>query len=229
MSTPINGNIFDGKEAIIFDFDGTVADTFTLHEKAFQQALAAYSFDFSYSDYTGMSTGKAISLIFEANGRIADPEELKQLVASKRQLANQLYKSYIRFMPGARDFILKAHALGYKLFIGSSGSAMNIGTGVEALALAPYFTAIITADDVTHAKPDPEIFQTILDRYDINPASALVIEDAISGILASAAAGIDVVCVDPFTDMGTGYDVMVCKAGFGELINFITNDQQESV
>ena len=221
MSTPVSENLFAGREAIIFDFDGTIADTFTLHETAFQQALKDYPLEFSYSDYTGMSTGRAIRMIFEANDQHPGEEDLNVLVARKRQLANQLYQSYIRFMPGAREFIVAAHDRGLKLFIGSSGSAMNIGTGVEALGIGHYFSGVITADDVTRAKPDPEIFQLILQRYSIDPSTALVIEDAPSGIRAAAAAGIDVICVDPFTDLDNGYPVMVCKAGFGELINLI--------
>jgi beta-phosphoglucomutase len=212
-------NIFKGKTAVIFDFDGTIADSFKIHETAFQQALETYQLRFSYADYLGMSTAEAIAGIFTNNSRPIDNETLSELVKRKRTFANQSYTTNLRAFPGAVELIQKLHGHGLILFIGSSGSRMNIGAGVEALGIGKYFSGIVTADDVSKSKPDPEIFITILQQHDINAADSIVIEDAESGIIAATAAGIDVVCVNPELSCHpqTGRD-LDCL-GFEELIN----------
>lgn len=190
-------SLFAGKTHVIFDFDGTIADTFVLHEAAFQNALQSYNLSFAYADYLGMSTNEAIAAIFKNNRRELEQDELNALVQVKRRLANQSYKENLQPIPGALELIHQMHSAGMQLFIGSSGSRMNISAGVQVLQLEPYFTEIVTSDDVKRSKPDPEIFLSVLQRHGVQPAAAIVIEDADSGIEAATRAGIDVVCVNP--------------------------------
>lgn len=220
-------SIFSNRSAIIFDFDGTIADTFHLHEKAFQETLKPYRLQFEYGDYTGRSTGEAIRSIFSNNQSTVSEEELAVLVKTKRKLANELYTAEIRFITDALSFIDLAHRKGLRLFVGSSGSRMNIGTGIKVLGLEKYFTDVVTADDVTHAKPHPEIFQTVLDRYSIPASQALVIEDAISGIRAAEAAGIDVVCVDKQVKSDEDCKVAFWHADFAELTKQLIHEHGE--
>jgi HAD superfamily hydrolase (TIGR01509 family) len=196
MTITTGNNVFTGKMAVIFDFDGTIADTLQLHEQAFQQALGDYPVSFRYRDYAGMSTRKAISLIFSANGHPIEEAELLQLTKKKQMGANALYKQAISFMPGAEALIRLLHAKNFRLFVASSGSRMNVHAGLEALGVMPFFSGIVTADDVAQAKPHPEIFLTTLAQYNIMAQQAIVIEDAISGLQAAMAAGLDAVCID---------------------------------
>ena len=220
----MNTNIFSGKKAIIFDFDGTIADTFRLHESAFQTALQEYSLAFNYGDYAGRSTDAAIRMIFEQNQTALPEEELKRLVALKRKLANQLYTQEIDFIPGASQFIKSMWSRGLHLFIGSSGSRMNITTGVEALGIGKYLTDILTADDVKRSKPDPEIFNSILTRHHIDAQQALVVEDAIAGIRAAEAANIDVICVDKSVFPDPACKVSFLSANFSELTELLMKE-----
>jgi HAD superfamily hydrolase (TIGR01509 family) len=190
-------NLFCGVLAVIFDFDGTIADTFRLHEDAFLKALSPYPVKFDYSDYLGMSTQDAIALIFSNNQHSLSNDELKKLVSLKRMYANQSYTTALQPLPGAIEFIRLLYSERLLLFIASSGSKMNINAGIEALGIGSYLTDVFTADDVKKAKPDPEIFQSVLDKYRIETGKALVIEDALSGIRASRAAGINVISVNP--------------------------------
>lgn len=211
-------NAFSQKQAVIFDFDGTIANTVSLHEAAFREALKEYHLQFDYCDYIGMSTVEAMKLIFKKNNRSLGKEELTHLVSQKRKLANQSYSSGVEALPGAVAFIELAYRNKLQLFIGSSGSAMNVLAGVRALNIEHYFTDVITADDVKNAKPHPEIFLTILQKHKIDPARAIVIEDADSGIEAAVTAGVEVVCVNPDTitySRKTYHSKNVC---FAELI-----------
>ena len=196
MTITKGNNVFTGKTAVIFDFDGTIANTLHLHEQAFQQALSDYPVSFRYSDYAGMSTRKAIALIFSANGHPLAEAELLQLTKKKQSGANALYKQAIGFIPGAEELIRLLHDKNFRLFVASSGSRMNVHAGLEALGVMPFFSGIVTADDVTQAKPHPEIFLTTLTQYNIPAEQAIVIEDAIAGLQAAMAAGLDAVCID---------------------------------
>ena len=214
--------MFESKKAILFDFDGTIADTFSLHEQAFSTALRDFDLEFRYEDYAGMSTNNAIQRIFAANGKTVTDLDLAALTSRKRKLANELYRRQVNFIPGAQAFIRQAHAAGMQLFVGSSGSRMNVGTGLETLGIASLFTGVATADDVTNAKPHPEIFLSLLQRHQLEASEALVIEDAVAGVRSAVAAGIDVVCINDGVVPEPGYTVQFLHADFFKLSNLLS-------
>jgi len=195
MNPPMN-SIFKNKHSVIFDFDGTIADTFHLHETAFRESLKDHPVKFAYKDYAGMSTREAMRQIFAENEVLISEDEFDFLIKQKQRLANQLYKKSIEFIPGAFSFIHLLHIKGFKLSIASSGSRKNVLTGLETLKIENYFSCIITSEDVPAAKPDPAIFRFALKQAAVKAQQAIVIEDALSGIQAAIAAGIDVVCID---------------------------------
>lgn len=192
--------IFSGKKVLLLDFDGTLGDTFSLHETAFKSVLRPYGLPFDYKQYIGRTTDEVFTHLLATAGLSLPVEEVAKLVQQKRLAANALYTSHLRFIDGAEGFVKRAYELGYKLYVGSSGSRKNIMAGIEGLGLSPYIRATVTANDVTYGKPHPEIFQTLLDISGVDASRALVIEDAPSGIEAAVAAGIDVVCVDAHLD-----------------------------
>jgi HAD superfamily hydrolase (TIGR01509 family) len=196
MSSTTEDNLFAAKTTVIFDFDGTIANTLHLHEAAFKEALAGYTLTYRYSDYAGMSTRKAISLIFSANQQQLTDDQLLALTKKKQWAANALYRQAIDFMPGAELLIHLLYDKKFRLFVASSGSHMNVHAGLEALGILHLFAGVITADDVQQAKPHPEIFLKILEQYKIPAMQVIIIEDALSGLQAAAAAGIDAVCID---------------------------------
>jgi beta-phosphoglucomutase len=208
--------IFENIEAIIFDFDGTIADTLKLHDAAFKEALNAYPFEFNYYEYLGLSTHDTLKKIFEQNNHTLSDEVLTTLTIKKRSLANQLYGT-IDFMPGASDFIRHAEERGFSLFIGSSGSTLNITAGVTTLKIKNYFKGIYTASDINRSKPNPEIFQHILKTHQLNPVTTLVLEDAEAGVAAADAAGIDVISVDTTLQLSRHYPHFAGHFNFTQL------------
>jgi beta-phosphoglucomutase len=216
-------NIFKNIDAIIFDFDGTIANTLLIHETAFEDALAPHALHFNYADYLGMSTIDTIKGVFEKNGRSLDQATLNELTDRKRKLANLHYSS-IEFMPGACAFIELAHQKAKELFIGSSGSAMNIKAGVAALKLADYFKGVYTASDISRSKPDPEIFENILNVHRLDKSKTLVLEDAEAGIAAADAAGISVVSVDGALQISRHYNHFIGHFNFTELSRALSNE-----
>jgi HAD superfamily hydrolase (TIGR01509 family) len=193
-------SIFTGKRALLLDFDGTLGDTFSLHETAFKTVLAPYGVAFDYQQYTGRATEDVFAHLLANSGLSLPAEEVANLVEQKRQAANDLYATHLRPIKGALAFVQKAFSLGYDLYVGSSGSRRNILAGIDGLGLQPYIRAVVTANDVTNGKPHPEIFLTLLGAAGVSAAEALVVEDAPSGIEAALAAGVEVVCVDSELD-----------------------------
>lgn len=209
---------FRKKRNFIFDFDGTIADSFEIHERAFKTSLEAFSLRFQYRDYAGMSTVKAFRQIFETNRQVIDEALLQELVQQKRKLANKLFQTHLKPVPGAVEFIAYLAQHPFRLFVASSGSKMNVNAGVDLLGIRPYIEAVITAEDVINAKPDPEIFLKVIGDHSLEKDASLILEDAYSGIRAAKNAGIDVICVDEtIRRAGAGADEHVTCYNFFEL------------
>lgn len=206
------------KRNFIFDFDGTIADSFEIHERAFQRSLEAFSLGFQYRDYAGLSTVKAFQQIFAANGRMIDEALLQELVQQKRNIANQLFRTRLKPIPGAVEFIRYLSGYPFRIFIASSGSRMNVNAGVDLLGIRQYIETVITAEDVANAKPDPELFLKVIDDHSLLKEESLVLEDALSGLLAAKNAGIDAICVDEAIKKGaTGENEDLVCYNFFEL------------
>lgn len=191
-------NLFEGKKALLLDFDGTIGDTFGLHEAAFKKTLEPFGIAFHYMEHIGRSTREVIEEVLAE--KAFSEKMIKLLVAQKRQAANDLYATHLGYIHGAENFVRKAHGLGYRLFVGSSGSKRNIYAGIEGLGLGKLIEATITSDDVSQGKPHPEIFLKLQEMAGLSKKECLVVEDAPSGVKAAVAAEIAVVCIDENID-----------------------------
>lgn len=216
--------LFRERKLVIFDFDGTIADTVPLHDRAFQEALKEYPLEFRYRDYLGNSTRETLIDIFKKNEVPLGEEELVMLTNRKKNLAHSLYLSTLSFMPGAFGFIKELAATGMILYVGSSGSRQNITAGVRVLGLEPYFKGVITSEDVARSKPQPDIFLKVLDDAQVLPSEALVIEDSIAGIKAADAAGIDAVSIDRELVLDSDLTVQVRYLDFQQLLNQLQHE-----
>lgn len=202
----------------IFDFDGTISDTFYIHESGFKKALAAYPVKFEYKDYLGQTTDLAIAQIFRDNKIAAGDGELKRIVHLKRQYANESILTDSKFIRGADTFLDILHKNGNSMYVASSGSKLNVWAGLDALAIRDYFKGVITADDITHSKPHPEIYEITVSRFRVDKSKTLVIEDALSGIEAALSAGLRVICINPEIDISPFSGQAVASYSFAELI-----------
>lgn len=218
--------MFQNKKYLIFDFDGTIADSFQIHEDAFKEALKGYKVEFEYSKYAGCSTWSAMRQIFASNNQPLSDEDLRQIVENKQMIANQRYQTSLSFIPGAEPFIKAAFENDYVMAIASSGSRKNIDVGITRLGIGNYFKAIVTADDVARAKPCPDIFEKALSLINGKKEEALVFEDAASGVYAAAAAGIDVICVNN-TELLQSEKPVGVKLGYADFIHLIRHLNSE--
>lgn len=214
-----------GHTNYIFDFDGTISDTLKIHEKAFKDALNAHSVNYLYSDYLGQTTESAVNQILKKNKIVLQKNEISEIISSKRKFANDLIKTDSTFINGAEAFLKMLYARNNSLYIASSGSKLNVEEGLWALKIYNYFTGVITANDVNISKPDPEIYNTVTNRFSLQKENSIVFEDALSGIQSALAAGLKVICVNPEINTSIFSVDNVASYTFIELLDFINNEK----
>jgi beta-phosphoglucomutase len=195
----------DTLAAIIFDFDGVIADTEPLHFTGFRQTLAEIGISLTesdyYANYLGYDDRGCFIAALAAHKRPTDPSTLAQLMQRKAHAYLESVKDHLVIFPGVREFVRDASAA-YPLAIASGALRHEIEFILEQAGLRKEFLHITGAEDVTRGKPDPQPFLHALDalnrrRQDqaIAPGSCLVIEDSIPGLRGAKTAGMKVLAV----------------------------------
>ena len=120
---------------------------------------------------------------------------MKVLADRKEELYRDLIRQDAPIVDGAVDLIRTLHRAGAHLAVGSSGPRENIDLVLGAMGVAGCISVVISGDDVTRGKPDPQVFLLAADRLGLSPGQCVVIEDAPVGVRAARAAGARVVAV----------------------------------
>jgi beta-phosphoglucomutase len=177
--------------AIIFDMDGVVLDSMPVHLLTWQRTLAPLGLELTADELyplEGIPTElTAKRLIERFLDRPCSDQEAQRLASAKRALFREIFKPSL--VPGIGPLLFDLRGRGYQLGLvtGSSGSVVDeslVPTGVAGL-----FDAVVTGDQVTQGKPDPEPYRTAAARLDRPPSECLVVENAQLGIQSAAAAG----------------------------------------
>ena len=189
--------------ALIFDFDGIIANTEPLHFASLRQTLKEIGIELTeaeyYADYLGYDDRGCFIAALTANGRPIDHATLSRLMKRKAVAYLESVKHHQVIFPGIPEFVRDA-ARSYPLAIASGALRHEIEYILEEAGLRKDFLHIISAEDVTKGKPDPEPFLMAwkaLQQQDagLTTASCLVIEDSLPGIRGAKAAGMKVLAV----------------------------------
>ena len=182
-----------GKKLLIFDFDGTVADTTPLHAAAFAEVLAPLGIIIDYRSIAGMKTLDAMYKCLNDAGYSLPEKEVCELVAAKQRSVRLMIARDLQPLPGVNDFLHWAREH-YRLAMVTSGSYGTVSLSLEKLGYTGWFDPLICADNIQKAKPDPEGFIKALQMTAIPAVNALVFEDSEAGFNAARCAGLD--CID---------------------------------
>lgn len=190
--------------AVIFDFDGVVANTERLHLQGFLIALQAHAISISEADYftryLGLDDAAGFRKIAADRDLPLDDEALKRLMAEKAAAFRDLVGERIEIFPGVRELLEELRPI-YATAIGSGALLSEIQLILGIAGLSDQFDTIVSADQVTHSKPDPETFTTACDRLaahnapNLLPSECVVIEDTPGGLAAATAAGMKTIAV----------------------------------
>jgi len=191
-------------QAIVFDFDGVIADSEVLHLRAYQQVLAPEGITISNDEYFDKYLGYDDVGVFKALGRDKgvpmDDGRVKELMARKSDRYDELSAAGDMLFPGAADFIRTA-AAAVPIAIASGALTHEIEEVLDRAGLRSLFKAIVGADQTERSKPHPEPYQTAFARLrlltgrDLIPWRSVAIEDSRWGLASARAADLRCVAV----------------------------------
>lgn len=184
------------KYAVIFDMDGVIADTNPYHTKAFERFFDKYNVPYTLAEFEQHMYGKHNSYVMRYFFKREIPhEEFLELEKEKEGLFRDLYAAEAQAIAGFIPFLKELRQQDFKTAIATSAPKVNLDLIVDALGIRPLMDSILTAEDVTKHKPDPQVYLKSAEILGVPPANCLVFEDSHSGITAGQAAGMEVIAV----------------------------------
>ena len=180
----------------IFDWDGVVIDSAAQHERSWEM-LAQEERRPLPPDHFEQGFGKVNKFIIPNLLKWTDDaEEIRRLDLRKEELYRELLREQpITVLPGVRDLLEALQAAGIPSVVGSSTPRRNLEVAIDVLGLDGFFLDLVSADDVSRGKPDPEVFLKAAAKAGREPSRCVVFEDSLHGIEAGIAGGMKVVGV----------------------------------
>ncbi|MEU9104145.1 HAD-IA family hydrolase [Streptomyces xanthophaeus] len=198
--------------SVIFDLDGTLVDSEPNYYESGRRTLERHGVpDFTWeqhSRFIGIGTLETLEILRE---RYGIPAPVEQLLAEQNAAYLELARTSTEAFPEMRKFVERLYAEGVPMAVASGSSrgaidAVLAGTGLDGL-----LTTVVSAEEVAHGKPAPDVFLEAARRLGARPADCVVVEDAAPGALAARAAGMDCVAV-PYVAR-TAQDAAFADAG----------------
>jgi beta-phosphoglucomutase-like phosphatase (HAD superfamily) len=200
-----------GLEALIFDVDGTLAETEEAHRRALNETFRAFDLPWEWDQPTyrrllRVMGGKERLRYFIEHDRPPQADRalaaLGELHAAKnRRYAELVHEGAVTLRPGVERLIHQARAAGVRLAIATTTSLGNVETLLSTTLGADgpgLFEAIAAGDSVAVKKPAPDIYLLALKRLALDPSEAIAFEDTVYGVRSAAAAGLRSVATPNF-------------------------------
>ena len=190
----------------IFDWDGVIIDSSRHHETSWERLALEVGKPLPEGHFKA-GFGRKNEFIIPHLLHWTDNEaEVKRLSLRKETLYRDVVREIgLEPLPGARTWLQRLAAVGIPCVIGSSTHRENIEVSLDVLGFRGFFSKIVTAEDVTHGKPDPEVFLKAAEKIGTAPERCVVFEDAHVGIEAAHSAGMRVIGVattNPLDELG---------------------------
>ena len=185
-------------KAVIFDLDGVIVSTDDCHFRAWKRMAdeEGIYFDRGINNrLRGVSRMASLDIVLERSKREYSEREKQELAERK----NEYYKELIceltpdDILPGVMDKLENLKENGIKIAIGSSSK--NTPIILKQIGLDGYFDAVSDGNNITHSKPDPEVFLKAAEMLNIPPEDCMIVEDADAGIEAGKRAGMKTLAV----------------------------------
>ncbi|MEM1354621.1 MAG: HAD-IA family hydrolase [Planctomycetota bacterium] len=187
-------------QALIFDLDGTLADTMPAHYIAWKEALEPHGIVFPEDRFYacgGMSTLTIVEMLSTEQGKPADP----------LTVSNAKYEAFFKHLPSIQPIdpildVAKEHHGKLPMAIATGGRRHGAEKILAQVGIGHLFESMVTADDVSNHKPHPETYLRAAELIGVAPENCRAFEDADPGIASARAAGMEVVDVREI--LGTG-------------------------
>jgi HAD superfamily hydrolase (TIGR01509 family) len=184
--------------AVLWDLDGTLVDSAELHWLSWRDTMAAEGITITYQQFRDSFGQKNDRILPGWLGPGADAERIRRIGDAKEAEYRRLAGVHgLTPLPGAASWVRRLHSQRWQQAIASSAPRENVGVMLRALALDGMFEAIVSAEDVSRGKPDPQVFLAAAVRLGIPPHRCVVVEDAAVGVAAARSAEMKCVGVNP--------------------------------
>lgn len=190
-------------KAIIFDLDGVLIDATEWHYEALNKSLKLFGYEIGRDDhiniYNGLPTAEKLKIMSEKQG--LPPGLHDTIKAMKRKYTDEIVNQHCRPSHGKQLMLAHLKNKGYKLACCSNAQKYSVINMLKMSQLEHFFDHIIGNDEGHKPKPHPDIYLAALERMNIEPHEAIIIEDAPHGIEAAKRSGAQVIAVRGFEDV----------------------------
>ena len=180
-------------KGIIFDMDGTIVDSLPYHHEAwkiFFNENKVENFSEKLNQYKG---GGTLDLMRTVYGNQYSKKELKKMSEDKEMIFRKIYKGEIKQILGFKKFLDELKSKDIMVGLASNAIRKNVSMIINELGIYDHFDSVICGDEVTKGKPNPEMFNETIDRFNINKDECLIFEDSLEGVLAAKNSGVKVI------------------------------------
>jgi len=191
-------------KALIFDLDGTIADTMPVHFLAYKNILHNYGIEFTPEIFATLAGIPAVGTIRKLNemfGTSMDPEDIGHF--KEREYEKIMHR--MKPVDPVVELVKKYHGM-VPMSVGTGGYRRLAWKSLEILGLKDYFEILVSGEDVEHPKPHPETFLKCAERMGVAPEYCQVFEDGALGIEAATAAGMMSTLVTDYYQVTIGRD-----------------------
>ena len=176
--------------AVLWDMDGTLIDSEEFHWIAWRDTMANEGITITRQQFLSSFGQRNDSILPRWLGTAAIPERIDKIANAKEKLYRQLVcKHGISPLPGVERWVHRLHNEGWLQAIASAAPRANVDAILASLSATHIFQGIVSAEDVHHGKPDPEVYLVAASRVGVSHDCCIVVEDAAAGVEGARRAG----------------------------------------
>jgi beta-phosphoglucomutase len=186
---------------VLWDLDGTLADTGELHYQAWQRVMDELGLSYDYAEFIAGFGRNNRSILAEKFQIDPSAPRITEIADHKEAMVRHLLlTSELHLLPGVADCLATLAAAGVQQVIASSGPMANIVAMVNKLGIGDYFLSILSGATLARGKPYPDLFLNSAAAVSASCADCIVVEDSIHGIEAARRAGMVSIAVGTLAD-----------------------------
>lgn len=183
-------------KGFLFDLNGTMIDDMRYHTQAWHSILNNLGANINYEQVEREMYGKNEELLIRIFGENHfTPDQRKEMSLRKEEKYQEEFRQQLKLIDGLKGFLQKAKEHHVKMAIGTAAIMFNVDFVLDGINIRHYFDALISADDVSKSKPNPETYLLCADKLGVNPKSCVVFEDSPKGVEAAQNGGMDAVVI----------------------------------